>query len=68
MLISISGHKIIVDLYNLSSTTYLLFPLPSARISFSGLGSLRSGVNQTFIPKRYKSPWGPAFFPIALIF
>lgn len=62
MLISVSGHKVIADIYNLCSTTYLLFLLPSARISFSGLGSLPSGVNQTFIPESYKSPLGSCIF------
>lgn len=62
MFISVSGHKVIVDIYNLSSTTYLLFPLPSARVSFSGLGSLPSGVNQTFIPEIYKSPLESCIF------
>ena len=49
-LISVTGHMVLVGIYNYHLTTHSVFSLPSSRTSAS-CGSLHGGMTQTFIPE-----------------
>ena len=50
VLIFVTGHMVVADIYNYLPLPSSLFPLPSASTS-DGCGSLPGVVTQTFIPE-----------------